>query len=68
VAVTLDRIGERYGLLPSEVLARATTLDIAVMDVSISYEQMRSDKKQGKTPNMKEEDMLAILEKAKGAR
>ena len=68
MAVTLDRIGERYGLLPSEVLARATTLDIAVMDVSISYEQMRSDKKQGKTPNMKEEDMLAILEKAKGAR
>ena len=66
--MTLDRIGERYGLLPSEVLARATTLDIAVMDVSISYEQMRSDKKSGKTPNMTEEDMLKILEKAKGAK
>ena len=66
--MTLDRLGERYGLLPSEVLARATTLDIAVMDVSISYEQMRSDRKSGKAPNMTEEDMLKILEKAKGAK
>jgi hypothetical protein len=67
VAVTLDRMGERYGLLPSEVLARATTLDIAIMDISIGYEKMRHDRAMGKPPTMAAEDMKDILKRAKGA-
>jgi hypothetical protein len=59
-------MAERYGLLPSEVLSRATTLDVAVMDISLSYEKMKHDKSQGKPPSMTQEDMKALLEKAKG--
>lgn len=32
-------MAERYGLLPSEVLARATTHDIYVYDVALSYQE-----------------------------
>ena len=35
--LTLDNLGERYGKLPSEVLAQASTLDIVVMDAAVSY-------------------------------
>ena len=33
-------MGERYGLLPSEVLARGTTQDIYIYDVALSYQEM----------------------------
>lgn len=36
----LDNMAERYGLLPSEVLARGTTQDIYVYDVALSYQEM----------------------------
>lgn len=65
-AVTLDRLGNRYGLLPSEVMARATTLDIMVLDVSMSYEKFQADKAAGKTPDFKEEDLQAVLKTFKG--
>ena len=59
-------MAERYGLLPSEVLQRASTLAVMVMDVSISYQQARQDQAQGRTPQVKPEVMLDILKKAKG--
>ena len=65
MAVTLDRIGERYGLLPSEVLTRATTLDIMVMDISISFERLREQKKLGTSPEIPQEDLMGALEKFK---
>lgn len=33
----LDSLGERYGKLPSEVLEKASTLDLWVFDAAISY-------------------------------
>ena len=33
----MDGLAQRYGLLPSEVLARADTLDVLVMDIAQSY-------------------------------
>lgn len=33
----LDGLAQRYGLLPSEVMARADTLDVLVMDIAQSY-------------------------------
>jgi hypothetical protein len=59
-------MAERYGLLPSEVLSRATTLDIAVMDISLSYQKMQQDRSTGKVPTMSQDAMKALLEKAKG--
>ena len=34
----LDSIGQRYGALPSEILARADTVDLLVLDVARSWE------------------------------
>lgn len=34
----LDSLAHRYGCLPSEVIARATTLDLFVIDAAISYD------------------------------
>jgi hypothetical protein len=61
----LDRLAERYGLLPSEVLSRATTLDITVMDISLSYEKLRYDKLNGKSPEIPQEDLLEAFNKFK---
>lgn len=33
----LDSMGKRYGKLPSEVLENASTFDLWVFDVSVSY-------------------------------
>lgn len=40
----LDALGERYGKLPSEVLDQATTFDLWVFDVAISYKNHRAEK------------------------
>lgn len=39
----------RYHLLPSEVLARADTLDFLVMDVSLSWQRYQQDKSDAKS-------------------
>jgi hypothetical protein len=33
----LDALGERYGMLPSQVLEQGNTLDLWVFDVAVSY-------------------------------
>ena len=33
----LDALGERYGLLPSELLERANTFDLWVYDAAVSW-------------------------------
>jgi len=47
--------------LPSEVLKRATTLDIMVLDVSLSFEKYRSDRSQGRIPEYRQEDLKDVL-------
>ena len=48
----IDSIAERYGLLPSEVLARANTFDMFILDTAIGYRNFLQDKQNngGKTP------------------
>ena len=48
----IDSLGKRYGLLPSEILRRADTFDIYVMDAAMSYElfQHKKQNNKGKTP------------------
>ena len=44
MVVTIDNLAQRYGLLPSEVLNRATTFDLVIMDASMSYQNYLSQK------------------------
>lgn len=60
--LTLDTIGERYGMLPSEILARGSTLDIYVMDVALSYHEHQRKKAEKKVDaDMFEPDDLAAM-------
>jgi hypothetical protein len=44
--LTLDTLGERYGRLPSEVLAQGSTLDIFIMDAALTYRDYQQKKSQ----------------------
>lgn len=68
----LDALGERYGLLPSEVLARGTTFDLRTYDIALTH-KTREIKKQNGTQTMRDitdqydqQDLQAIMEKTRG--
>ena len=62
----MDKLGSRYGLLPSEVLERGTTLDLMVLDIALSYENYKQNRAQGEAPNISEDVMLEALKKVRG--
>lgn len=64
----LDALGERYGMLPSQVLEQANTMDLWVFDVAVSWknhvheQQMRKHDK-SQLPNMDPETLQKGMEK-----
>jgi len=63
----LDSLAERYKMLPSQVLETASTLDLYVFDVAVSYrthvQQQEQNKEKGITaPPPSEEELLKGLE------
>jgi hypothetical protein len=46
--MTLDNMAHRYGKLPSEILANASTIDLWVMDAAYSYRDYQQRKAEGK--------------------
>lgn len=52
----LDSLGERYGMLPSQVLAKGNTLDLWCYDVAITYRNYKESEK-SKDPNVKSQFM-----------
>lgn len=65
----IDSLGKRYGMLPSEVIDRANTFDLYIMDVSLTFENYHHKKQlnNGKEPieNYTTQDLLAIFNKNK---
>jgi len=47
----IDALGERYGKLPSEVLDKASTFDLQVYDIAVSYRNWLEKKANTKDPN-----------------
>lgn len=67
--ITIGALAKTYHLLPSEVLARATTFDIMVMDVMATWEDYHQKKADGSyVPDVSEEELLKILEESKNGR
>ena len=62
MAVTLDTLGQRYSLLPSELLSRATTFDLEIADIAISYENYKRNKANGKTPEISQDQLQKIID------
>jgi hypothetical protein len=56
-----------YGQLPSYIEANATTFDIMVYDVMMSWEEHQRNQAEGKldTPKLSQEQMTAMLEKVR---
>jgi hypothetical protein len=66
MVILLDTMAERYGLLPSEVISRATTFDIFVADTAIGYRNFLHDKAQGrahvyKPESYSQDELMSIL-------
>ena len=63
--LTIDNIGKRYGLLPSQVLSQATTFDLVVMDAAMSFEQY-VNRDPNTPPDVKEDELIKIMERSRG--
>ena len=57
-------MGQRYGLLPSELMIRANTFDLVIMDSAMSIERHFQDASQeGYIPDMSTEELLKIKDR-----
>lgn len=57
-----------YGVLPSVIIEQASTYDLMVYDVSVTWEQHQYDKANGNSPvpNLNEDELLKILKESRG--
>jgi hypothetical protein len=62
----LDAIGERYGMLPSQVLRHASTFDVTVMDIALSYQRHRENVSKGDyTETYETPDLMTLMQRAR---
>ncbi len=64
--ILIDTMAERYGMLPSQVMAKANTFDIFVADTAIGYRNYLTDKANGRAnsynaESYSQDDLLNIL-------
>lgn len=69
--ILIDTMAERYGLLPSEVVARGNTFDVFVADTAIGYRNYLHDKANGKNnvyrpEDYSQDDLMNILKESRG--
>lgn len=46
--ITIGRMAERYGMLPSQVVMQATTYDLMISDVLATYDKYQESKSKNK--------------------
>lgn len=71
--LTLDFVSKRYGLLPSEFLARGSTLDIECAEIAVSHEVYLTEKANRKNaaggpppaPALTQEQMQAMIDRVR---
>ena len=64
--LSLDTMAERYKMLPSELMNRATTFDIYIMDAALSYHEHRRKLSEGKVAETySTEELQQIMQKAR---
>lgn len=63
--LSIDRMGQRYGMLPSELMMRANTFDLVIMDSAMTIEKHFQDaSKEGYVPDVSVEELMKIKERA----
>jgi len=65
--LSIDALGKRYSLLPSEVMSKASTFDLVVLDAALGFQTYMQDKADGKkaAPQLSQEEMMAALERVR---
>jgi hypothetical protein len=67
--VTLDSMSTRYHLLPSEVMDRATTFDLWIMDAATAFHEYQRKKAENggrdPAPKLNQEQMLDMIQRVK---
>lgn len=69
MVLTVNNLAKTYKLLPSEVMARATTFDLYVLDVSTRFVKYQQDMAQGRAPKTRDYttgELMAMLKRARG--
>lgn len=68
--LTLDVISKRYGILPTEQLARGSTIDVFVANLGMQYENWLSKKhdKGQSAPEKSQDELQGMLDRAKNKR
>lgn len=59
--MAIDAMCNRYGLLPGELMSRASTFDLFIYDAAASYIKYAQDKANGGAPNVPQETLLEIV-------
>ena len=65
--LSIDALGKRYSLLPSEVMSKASTFDLVVLDAALGYQNYIQDKADGKkeVPKLSQEEMMAEIKRVR---
>lgn len=67
--LTIDGLGKRYGMLPSEVLQRSNTFDLYIMDAAMTFENYHHKKSMNNgrdpIPDFTQDELLTLLNKSK---
>lgn len=65
--VAIDAMAKRYSLLPSEILDRASTFDLVIMDAALGYENFQHDTANGKkhVPKLSQAEMMDMMRKVR---
>lgn len=67
MALTVDAMAERYNKLPTEILKHATTVDLIVFDVALSYRNYQQRKANGDytTDAYSQEDLQQAMDRVR---
>lgn len=68
--ISVDALAQRYGLLPTEVLGRASTFDLRVMEVANRYQNRKQTMASGNggpppAPKLSQKEMEQMLAQVK---
>ena len=65
--LNVGTIAKTYGILPSMVVANATTYDLMIADVMSTWEEYQYNKAMGKntTPDLTTDELMTLFNKAK---
>jgi hypothetical protein len=68
MVLTLDNLATRYHCLPSEAMAKGSTFDLYVLDVSAKWSKRQQDISEGKTVEhtLTQDDMFKMIARARG--